>query len=520
MTSTAAVELAKKGKWPRSFRVRITVTVSSMIVGVSLTTAAITTAILLRASHNIAISRARANALNLATLTSRLIDVDQVRQIKSPKDHYTSKYLTQQKILSDVVHATSGVGYAYIWKLKKAPEQKRGFRALWVVDNEPIGSKMFKPVGAEYPVGSLEDRGLDEVFRTGKGAADPDLYTDYAGTWISGYVPLAADKNAGEILIVGVDISVEHIEGVRKSLVAYILMASGLALLLTIPIGIAAGNWMCRPLKVITERLRHLSNLELNKNLEPISAVWIMEIDQLRDAIERLSTAMSSFSLYLPRDVVKKLLATNQMAKRGGSTKELAIMFTDIRNFTGYTETTPTALLLDKLNTYLTLLGDQITQNQGTVDKYIGDSVMAFWGAPNDVSRPASKACTSALEIRKIYQQLAEMWQAEGLDLNFYTRVGIHYGSAVVGNLGSDERINYTAIGDSINTASRLEAVNKQYNTDIIVSHAVVAAVGKENAGSSPFLFRKIDTIPVRGKTQKVEIYALEGLSASSLVTT
>lgn len=514
--SSLAAEPEPGNRARRSLRVRITFTVSSMMVAVSLTTAAITASVLVPISRDVAISQGRETSLSLAKLTARLIDVEEAQKIHDPSDQQTDTYLRLQKILSDVVQGVEGVGYAYIWKLKKTPTTHQGYRAFWVVDNETIGSSMFKPVGTEYPLGSRTDRGLDTVFKTGKAASDPSFYTDYAGTWISGYAPLRVNRDRGEVLVVGVDISARHIQEIQRSVLYYILAATALALLLTVPIGVAAGYWMCRPLKAITHRLKLLSELNLDTPSMPIQGTWIVEIDQLRDAIERLGAAMSSFTLYLPRDVVRKLLANNQMAKRGGTAKDLAIMFTDIRNFTSYTESTPIDILLEKLNDYLTQVSKVIVRNHGTIDKFIGDSVMAFWGAPNDVPQSATLACKAALGIRETCAALSREWQNEGNDLNFYTRIGIHFGPAVVGNLGSHERINYTAIGDSINTASRLEAANKSFNTDILASKATVTAIMTENNGAMPFRFRHIDSIVVRGKSERVEIYALEGLADES----
>lgn len=497
-------------------RVRITATVSSMMVAVSLITTAITASILVPISSDVAIRRGRETSLSLAVLTARLINADDALKIREPRDQKTDEYIRLQKVLSDVVKGVDGVGYAYIWRLKKATNAPRGFRAIWVVDNEPIGSTMFKPVGTEYPLGSFTDGGLDKVYNTGEAAADPTFYTDYAGTWISAYAPLHINPDLDEILIVGVDISAQHIQQIRRSVLNYILTATALALLLTIPIGIAAGYWMCRPLKAITQRLRLLSELDFDESTTPIRATWIVEMEQLRDAIQRLAAAMSSFTLYLPRDVVRILLATNQMAKRGGQPKNISVMFTDIRNFTSYTESTQSGLLVDKLNEYLTKVSAEITLNQGTIDKFIGDSVMAFWGAPNDVPKPATLACMAALGIRATCTTLSEKWRSEGINLDFYTRIGIHFGQAVVGNLGSEERINYTAIGDTINTASRLESANKEFGTDIIASQAIVNEVARENAGASPFVFRRIDKISVRGKTNLIEIYSLEALAETT----
>ena len=155
-----------------------------------------------------------------------------------------------------------------------------------------------------------------------------------------------------------------------------------------------------------------------------------------------------------------------------------------------------------QLSEYLGLLAEIIRAHSGTVDKYLGDGVMAFWGAPMLSGQHASDACRAALECRNRIQELNENWQAQGKK-PFWSRIGIHTGNTLVGNVGSANRMNYTVVGDSVNLASRLEGINKIYQTNIIVSSET-----QEEAGSE-FLFRPLDTVRVKGKKKGVEIFEL-----------
>lgn len=505
----------------RPVRLRITVTVSSMMVGAALLTSGITAMIMLPLSQLMAVGRTRQHVISVVELTSTLIDEADVAEIRTPADQNSQAYKRLHQVLNDVVSNVSGAGYAYIWRVSADPSRSTGLRATWIVDNAPVGSKMFRSVGQEYPAGSVVSRDLLQVLKTGKPSADRSTYSDYAGTWLSGYAPIhsrnhsrqAAPNNS--LLIVGVDIAAQHVHQYQQNILRNFAGAIALALLISIPAGVGIGRWACTPLRVITQRMMDLSNLNIDPDPKPIPGVWVLEIEQTCEALIRLSLAMSSFALYLPQDVVKKLLASNQIAKRGGSTKNMAIMFTDIRNFTGYTEEADTEVLLEKLNEYFNHTTKEILATSGTIDKFIGDSIMAFWGAPNDLPTPATNACRSALAIRHAYRMLNEQWDKQGVELNFYTRIGIHYGPAVVGNMGSDDRINYTVIGDSVNTASRLEPLGKIYETDIIVSGAVVQAITAEGTASE-FKFTRLDEMNVRGKKLSTEIYTLDPARAAS----
>ena len=268
---------------------------------------------------------------------------------------------------------------------------------------------------------------------------------------------------------------------------------------------------LVKPLKAVVSTVSQLSKLEITQQQpECLSASNIIEICQVSDSISKLSFAMDSFSRYLPREVVKSVLNSKQSARLGGEVRELVMLFTDIRNFTTYSESSDAIMILDHLNTYMTALTSRIMETSGTIDKYIGDSVMAFWGAPYTVDQPACKGCTAALAVQEETSRLNREWEKEGIDLQFFTRVGINIGSVIVGNVGSEERFNYTVIGDPVNLASRLEGTNKLYGTGILVSQAIVDAVNTEDS-LHDFCFRLIDRVKVKGKNLSTDVYELVG---------
>ena len=268
---------------------------------------------------------------------------------------------------------------------------------------------------------------------------------------------------------------------------------------------------LTKPLKAVVQTVSDLSDLTIPSNQPAsLSSSNIVEVRQVSQAINRLSFAMDSFGRYLPKEVVRTVLDSNQSARLGGDVRELVILFTDIRDFTSYSETMEASSLLSHLNEYLTALTDAILKTSGTIDKYIGDSIMAFWGAPSPVDAPATLACSAALAIRAATARINQSWQNAGLDLRFETRIGVNLGPVIVGNVGSEERFNYTVVGDSVNLASRLESTNKLYGTDILVSRSIVTRVSEEGQAEQ-FLFRLLDRVQVKGKQETSEIYVLLG---------
>jgi adenylate cyclase len=211
----------------------------------------------------------------------------------------------------------------------------------------------------------------------------------------------------------------------------------------------------------------------------------------------------SAFGQYLSPEVIRRLLVNPQLVEPKKTA--ITVMFSDIRGFTTISEKLDAQELALFLNQYLSDMTSLVFQNNGTLDKYIGDAVMAFWGAPFEEPGHAAKACKTALKMMDRVRELQKKWEAEGkphLDIG----IGLNTGMASVGNMGSALRYGYTALGDSVNLSSRLEGLNKDYGTHIIVNESTY-----EQAKDSGFVFRELDLIRVKGKLQPVTISELIG---------
>jgi adenylate cyclase len=211
----------------------------------------------------------------------------------------------------------------------------------------------------------------------------------------------------------------------------------------------------------------------------------------------------SAFSRYLNPEVIRRLLLNPKLVEPRKT--EITVMFSDIRGFTTISEKLDAQELAIFLNGYLSDMTKIVFGTQGTLDKYIGDAVMAFWGAPIEEPDHAENGCKAALEMMQRVHELQKKWEAEGkpkLDIG----VGLNSGPASVGNMGSELQYGYTALGDTVNLSSRLEGLNKEYGTHILVNESTYMAV--KEAG---FLFRELDIIRVKGKLQPVVIYELVG---------
>jgi len=255
-----------------------------------------------------------------------------------------------------------------------------------------------------------------------------------------------------------------------------------------------------KPIVFLSQEIKRLQNFDMSGNLDFTSNVY--EIQAIRDAMAALKKSLNSFGKFMPKSLVQKLISKGIDIKLGGKEKELSLFFSDIVSFTSISESMHPEKLALHLSEYLNELSHIIMNTGGTIDKYIGDAIMAFWGAPINDANHAYNACKSALMCQKRLLELNRKWTLEGKPV-FHTRIGLHTQSVIVGNIGSEERMNYTVLGDGVNLASRLEGVNKLYGTKIIASGVIYERL------KSKFLFRPVDVVAVKGKKESVIIYEL-----------
>jgi len=210
------------------------------------------------------------------------------------------------------------------------------------------------------------------------------------------------------------------------------------------------------------------------------------------------------FSCYMSEVLVKELESNPQKARLGGDRRFITIFFSDLANFTTLSERFEPERIVSLLNEYFTEMSQVILDSQGVIDKYQGDGIMAFWGAPISLQDHAARACLAALECQVRMGKINHTPSREGIP-PLSMRIGLHSGDAVVGNMGSAQRFDYTIIGDNVNLASRLEGVNKQFGTQVIISESTYLHARDRIEA------RELDLIAVKGKEKPIRIYELLG---------
>lgn len=259
-------------------------------------------------------------------------------------------------------------------------------------------------------------------------------------------------------------------------------------------------NAISRPIVQLAREAKLITKLEITA-LQQVKS-RIKEIMQMQDAFDNMKQSLRSFACYVPFSLVKKLVASGNLAQVGGENKNVTFLFSDITGFTSLAEKLAPEQLMQYLSEYLQAMTQVVQKYNGTVDKYIGDAVMAFWGAPLDDDEHALHACNAALNMVSALEILNKNWLGRGLP-QVKMRIGLNTGQAIIGNIGSKDRLSYTAVGDSVNLANRLEEINKIYHTGIVISQYTYQIV------KDRFLTRLLDYTMVRGKAEKIYIYEL-----------
>jgi adenylate cyclase len=254
----------------------------------------------------------------------------------------------------------------------------------------------------------------------------------------------------------------------------------------------------------ISDEMDRIGRFEMSDRRLAEEGSIVREVNAMAEATDRMKASLRSFGKYVPRELVQDLLLSGREARLEGEKIEITTLFSDIAGFTTLSESLAPDELVHELGEYFERMSETIREHSGTVDKYIGDAIMAFWGAPRPLKDHALFACRCALSMRDRLLAMQAEWARQGRP-SMSARIGINTGVAVVGNIGSPNRMNYTAMGDAVNLASRLEGLNKSYGTGIAIGETTAALVKDQ------MVLRPLDWVAVKGKAKAVLVHELLG---------
>ena len=339
---------------------------------------------------------------------------------------------------------------------------------------------------------------MEATFRE-KGLDKDVHFTSQGQAYIARFEP--AGSAMGDFII-GLAVPEALLMGEAYRIRMVLLSAAAIALLIALALIFFAARRIVAPLRLASDSLGHIVALRFG-NAPPIRS-RIAEVSDLGRALATLEPLLQNFARYVPFALVQGMIDATFSTELGGRRQPLCVMFSDIEGFTGLTERLDPDTLTRQTSRYFDEIGQEIVRSKGTIDKYIGDAVMAFWNAPEPQDDYVRLACLGVLRAQRRIERMNAEFRKEGA-AEMPTRFGLHVGEAVVGNVGTADRMNYTALGHAVNLASRLEGLNREFGTTILVSEAVVEAAGED------FAFRLVgETVP-RGASRPVKLYELMG---------
>jgi len=276
-------------------------------------------------------------------------------------------------------------------------------------------------------------------------------------------------------------------------------------LFIGIVVALVLSRAISRALSQLTGDTLRLTEFDFNEPAPLRSR--IAEIGDLASAIGAARTAIRSFGLYVPRELVKRIVESGLFDRTAAARETVSVMFTDIKDFTTISEQHEPEAVVALLSDYFELMNEGVERNGGSIVQFIGDAVYAMWNAPVADPDHAANACRCALDLERAIAVFNTAQAAAGRP-ELITRIGVHTGPAVVGNVGAEDRLQYTAMGDTINVAARLEGLNKEFGTTILVSRET-----REKSGDQ-FVFAPLGATQVKGRVEPVEIYELRPAAA------
>jgi len=261
-----------------------------------------------------------------------------------------------------------------------------------------------------------------------------------------------------------------------------------------------------RPIEAVSQTIERIRSLMFGATLP--SGSRVREIAQLQRATRLLDNALRSFALFAPVGIVRNLIESGRPLTPGMEQRFMTILFCDVAGFTTIAEQLSPQQLSEQTSRYFETVTSAVAEEGGTIDKFIGDSVMAFWGAPTLTDDHVFRACVAALKASRRMKQLNVQWAREG-GKQMHVRFGVHCDTVVVGNVGSPERLSFTVMGDGVNVASRIEGLNKQFGTSICISENVHDQV------SGRIVARPLGRVAVKGRKTEIMVYELLAIAES-----
>lgn len=335
-----------------------------------------------------------------------------------------------------------------------------------------------------------------------------NFVTDRWGTFLSGYAPIYASDGT-YVATLGVNLSAADVQ----EQLGYLALVGFACLLFTLVVGFIIATFLSQSISFSIEEICHYvrrigqGNLKVRipVHSEDEFSLLSKTINHMTTSLEAHERLKRNFVRYVSKHVLDKILKGDSKINLKGERRRITVLFSDIREFTRLSEKLTPEEVVSILNEYLARMLDVIFAHNGTLDKFMGDGLMVEFGAPLEDPEQEKNALSTAIAMQKALQELCAKWEQQGRP-SLKMGIGVHTGYAVVGDIGSEKRMEYTAIGDTVNVASRLEKMTKEYGVDILVSETTMERIQGE------FSVKSLGPVKLVGRETPIGVYTIDGL--------
>lgn len=443
-------------------------------------------------------STLQSRSISIAASTAAQLDTDLVEKSILATSENDPNYIALQNILRKVlaVNHRNDIYVSEIYTLYVDPKNPQRLYFGVETDSKP-----------EQPGSLYEEADTANILKNKFQAfANDHLVSDQWGLWLSAFAPIL-DQNGKPLAILGVDINAKDIHVRLQQLIKYALWSLIAAIFLSLLLAYFLS-------KKVTHSLDHLcfvvkeigaGNLTAKATLETKDEFGVLaeKINGMAQGLQERERLKMSFARYVSTHVLDKILQSETPLKLEGERRKVTILFSDIRQFTQLAESLPPESVVQLLNEYFEVMIEIIFSHFGTLDKFIGDGIMAEFGAPLDDPKQEEHAIQAAIVMQKELSKLSCDWEKKNRP-KIQMGIGIHTGEAIVGNIGSEKRVEYTAIGDTVNVASRLEEITKTLNIPLLLSETTYLEVKDQ------FPFKDLGPMTLPGRKEQVKVYTIE----------
>jgi adenylate cyclase len=451
-------------------------------------------------THKALFREIQSTAISIAATGATFLDGEQLAGIRTREDEGTSQYRSIENLLRGIRDANrrKDVTVAYLYTMMASPDNPNVM--LFGVDSE-AGKENKSHVGDVYKgLYSKDFKVQNRIF------VDETPSSDQWGDWITACAPVLG-RDGRVVSMLCVDLGYADVK--RKT--TWKLMLCGLISLAgtmgaAFVLSVILARHVSRPVQVLHHSLNEVGKGNFDVRMEVSTPGEFGEVAQavnsMVEGLRQRDMLKGVFARYVSDQILKSVLEHGQQPNLKGERRKITVLFSDIRNFTALSEQLSPEDVVSLLNEYFEAMVDIVFTHKGMLDKFMGDGMMAVFGAPEDDPYQEEHAIMAGLEMLRTLKQLCDKWK-HGKDMAISCGIGINSGIAVVGNIGSQKHMEYTAIGDTVNLAYHIESLTKETGHSLLVSDYTYVSVRNQ------FDFRRIENLAIKGRRESVVVYAV-----------